>query len=174
MKYQYLNFIALGLFAAFSSTTTLHAQFLSNGSSPYDALFGSGIYQKGSEHQLTVENQSDHDLIFCVVSVRTGRTIRNEYVRAHSDFTMTQIPEGLFYCKQVAGKGWDASAAVSGLDYGNFRWARVYSKSDEPEDYLDFRDENYWKNITVTIEAFEWQDGEAMDDIPIDESDFIL
>ena len=70
-------------------------------------------------------------------------------------------------------KGWDASA-VSGLDYGNFRWDRAYSKSDEPEDYLDFRDENYWVSITVTIEAFEWQDGDAMDDIPMEEADFVL
>lgn len=174
MKYQYLKFISLAFFAALSFSTTLNAQSLSNGASPYDALFGRGIYQKGSDHQLTVENQSDHDLIFCLVSVRTGRTIRNEYVRAHTNFTMTQIPEGLFYCKQVAGKGWDASAAVNGLDYGNFRWDRAYSKSDEPEDYLDFRDENYWVSITVTIEAFEWQDGDAMDDIPMEEADFVL
>lgn len=174
MKYQYLKIISLAFIAAFSLATGLHAQSLSNGASPYDELFGAGIYQKGSDHQLTVENQSDYDLIFCLVSVRTGRTIRNEYVRAHTNFTMTQIPEGLFYCKQLAGKDWDASAAVNGLDYGNFRWDRAYSKSDEPEDYLDFRDEDYWVSITVTIEAFEWQDGNAMDDIPMEEADFVL
>jgi hypothetical protein len=154
--------------------TDVWAQFPVNGDSPYDQLFGRGVYQKGSSHSLVIKNQSDHDVVFCLVSVKTGKTIRNEYVRAHSSFEMTQIPEGVFFSKQLVGKAWDEYADVGGYYLGNFQRERMFSKSDDPEDFLDFRDESHWVEFTITLEAFEWQTGNTMDDIPIDDEEFVI
>ena len=66
----------------------------------------------------------------------------------------------------ICGREW--------LPLGNFQKERMYSKSDSPDDFLDFTDPDYWVSITVTLEAFEWQAGNPMEDLPIDEEEFVL
>jgi hypothetical protein len=38
----------------------------------------------------------------------------------------------------------------------------VLSDSDDPEDFLDFRDESHWVEFTITLEAFEWPTGNTI------------
>jgi len=104
---------------------------LQNGASPYNNFFGKGIYDKNSHCRLMIKNKPDYDAIACLTDINSGRTIRNEYIKAGSSFLMTKIPTGEYYIKAFSGKNWNPTKELlSGKIKGGFDAAMSFSKFD--------------------------------------------
>src|SRR5690606_34336289 len=78
---------------------------LNNGDSPLDNCFGKGIYN--GKAYLIFDNSNETDAIVCLVNQYSGKTIRNEYIRAGAEFKMTQIPSGNYFIKVCYGNDWN-------------------------------------------------------------------
>ncbi len=79
---------------------------LPTGASPLDKCFGKGKY--GGPCWVQFNNSANStDVIICLVNTRSGRTIRNEYIRAGGTFKMTQVPPGSYYVKGCYGNDWN-------------------------------------------------------------------
>lgn len=78
---------------------------LNNGTSPFDDCFGSGQY--GGSYDLTVENYTYADAIICIYDIYSDQTIRNEYVKHNSTYTLSNIPDGYYKIRVVYGNDWN-------------------------------------------------------------------
>ena len=116
---------------------------LENGDSPYDSYFGSGIFDYNSECWINFKNgNTTTDVVVCLVNVYTETTIRNEYIHAGTDYTMTNVPEGKYKVKVFYGNDWNPEKTrYNGMIKGGFDTDLNYSLSDNPNDLL---------NITIT------------------------
>lgn len=112
---------------------------LNNGDSPLDNCFGRGIYYGNAN--ITFKNSNNSDAIVCLVSLQTGKTIRNEYIRAGTDFNMSSIPAGTYYLKVFYGNDWNAKIKNPCGTPGYFEQDVHFSKSDNPSDYLHIRND---------------------------------
>jgi hypothetical protein len=111
---------------------------LSNGNSPFDACFGKGIYSGNAT--LTIKNGSSSDAIVCLYSVSRGRTIRNEYVRKNSSFTMDNIAQGYYKIRVFYGNDWNPTLENSCNTKGNFESDVSFSEFDGQEYFEDSYD----------------------------------
>jgi hypothetical protein len=107
---------------------------LKDGSSPLDKCFGKGKFSGSS--WILFKNSNLSDAVVCLVNVNTNKTVRNEYIRAGSDFKMTSIPSGTYYLKVLYGNDWNPNLENFCGVKGNFESNVHCSKSDSPGDYI--------------------------------------
>tara|TARA_B110000908_G_scaffold167003_1_gene219165 strand:+ start:1313 stop:1966 length:654 start_codon:yes stop_codon:yes gene_type:complete len=125
----------------------------SNGTSPYDALYGSGVYHS-TQNSILVTAPEQSDLVFLLKDLRTYRTIRNEYIRAGTQFNLTKIPYGNYKFYYTYGKAWSSTAPFKkGAAKGNFTIGKGVSKSD---DRIDFEfQQGKPSRYTLTLQMVE-------------------
>jgi hypothetical protein len=110
---------------------------LANGSSAYDNFFGSGIYDFNSECWLLFKNGNSTDAIVCLENISSGRTIRNEYIQAGTNFKMTNLPTGVYRVKVFHGNNWNPEKVLNnGLIKGAFDNDLNFSISDNYNDRI--------------------------------------
>ncbi|NID13515.1 hypothetical protein [Fibrivirga algicola] len=114
---------------------------LNNGDSPFNSCFSQGIYE--GQAYIVFENSNDYDAVVCLVEVYSGRTVRNEYIRAGSDFKMSRIPTGTYYLKVYYGKDWNPKKQNFCGTYGGFETGEHFSKSDDTTDYLQVENSEF-------------------------------
>ncbi|WP_346863898.1 hypothetical protein [uncultured Draconibacterium sp.] len=126
---------------------------LNNGSSPYNALFGSGIYNKNYNNEVTFKNGYNTDAIVCLVDYYSGKTIRNEYIQASSTFQMTNIPNGTYYMKVFSGKDWNPNKILgNGKIKGGFDTNSSFYQSKSPSDLIKLNDDgNQYSSYEITL-----------------------
>ena len=122
-------------------TSAYKGNQLANGSSPLDGCFGSGRY--GGEAWITFKNGNASDAIVCLVNVSSQKTIRNEYIKARTNFKMTQIPSGTYYLKVYYGNDWNPTKTNFCGTSGAFDSNEHFSKSDNYSDYLRIENSEY-------------------------------
>jgi curved DNA-binding protein CbpA len=91
--------------------TKTHIQ---NMDSPFDSLFGTGVYQSGSKNKLVIYMPFSDAVICAVQSEAPYRTIRNEFIQARNGFVMPQMPDGKYFIKFYTGKSWDINKKIPG------------------------------------------------------------
>lgn len=127
---------------------------LNNGDSPYNEYFGKGIYDYDSKCYLIFKNGYSTDAIVCLENTSTGRTIRNEYIQAGTDYKMTNIPEGTYKVKTFSGNNWNPERTLKqGAINGAFDTDLSFSTSDNPSDLIQMR-------ITETEDGISYSTGE--------------
>lgn len=143
---------------------------LSNGSSPLDGCFGKGRY--AGQAWITFKNSNASDAIVCLVSVSSGNTIRNEYIRAGTNFTMSKIPSGTYYMKVYYGNDWNPTKKNFCGTEGAFDSDEHFSKSDNYSDYIEIENSEY-SYTTGEITLYTVANGN-MSSESISASDFFL
>ena len=127
---------------------------LQNGDSPYDGAFGRGVYDSNSKCYLIFKNGNSTDAIVCIENTATGRTIRNEYIQAGTDYKMTNIPEGVYKVKSFYGNDWNPEKTLNqGAIKGAFDTDLGFSVSDKTSDLIQM-------SITETNEGISYTTGE--------------
>lgn len=120
---------------------------LLDGASPLDGCFGRGVYNGNAT--LTVDNGGSSDAIVCLYSIKNFRTIRNEYVRRNSSFTMSSIPQGTYKIRVFYGNDWNPNLINSCGTKGNFESDVHFSEFDGTQ-YFEDSDRGYTK-ATITL-----------------------
>jgi len=124
---------------------------LENGSSPYDNYFGSGIFNYNSECWLLFKNGNSTDAIVCLEDVLSGRTIRNEYIQAGTNYTMSNLPSGVYQVKVFSGNDWNPEKTLNnGLIKGAFDTDLSFSISDNIKDRIVVKTTEDYSGITYT------------------------
>ncbi|MDE5421271.1 hypothetical protein L3073_03545 [Ancylomarina sp. DW003] len=117
---------------------------LKNGSSPYNAFFGAGVYNKKHHNWMTFKNGYQTDAIVCLVNYYSGKTIRNEYIQAGTTFKMTNLPNGTYYMKVFSGKDWNPTKVLAnGKIKGGFDTNESFYQSKNSSDLLQLNDNGY-------------------------------
>jgi curved DNA-binding protein CbpA len=99
--------------------------------SPFDSLFGEGVYQPKSKNKLVIYMPFSDAVICAVQSDPPYRTIRNEFIRARNGFVMKEMPEGKYYIKFYTGKKWDMNKKTpDGRTLGGFTKDEMFFKID--------------------------------------------
>ena len=117
---------------------------LSNGSSPYNNCFGSGLYTGNAE--LTIRNGSNSDAIVCLYNTFTDRTIRNEYVPKGQNFKMTKIPQGYYKIRTMYGRDWNPTIKNNCGTNGDFETAKYFKEHDNTQ---------YFESNSYSYSVFE-------------------
>lgn len=148
---------------------------LENGASPFDALYGKGVYAK-TQHSLTIRNTGNTDVIVFLVTRGGHKVLRNEYVRANSSFELTNIPESTCYVKYYYGENWNPTRRTRDVLTGGFDNNEQHIISNEPTDIFSFREEVkgdfiYSSNYIITLETIE-KEGSTMSEVRIGASEF--
>ncbi len=138
---------------------------LKDGASPLDGCFGKGVYSGNAT--LTIDNGGSSDAIVCLYSIENGRTIRNEYVRKNSSFTMSNIAQGTYKIRVFYGNDWNPTLTNSCGTKGNFESDVNFSEFDGTEDFED-SDRGF---TTATITLYTVAGGNASSS-SIDQSTF--
>lgn len=138
---------------------------LKDGASPLDGCFGKGVYSGNAT--LTIDNGGSSDAIVCLYSIENGRTIRNEYVRKNSSFTMSNIAQGTYKIRVFYGNDWNPTLTNSCGTKGNFESDVNFSEFDGTE-YFEDSDRGF---TTATITLYTVAGGNASSS-SIDQSTF--
>lgn len=138
---------------------------LKDGASPLDGCFGKGVYSGNAT--LTIDNGGSSDAIVCLYSIENGRTIRNEYVRKNSSFTMSNIAQGTYKIRVFYGNDWNPNLTNSCGTKGNFESDVHFSEFDGTE-YFEDSERGY---TTATITLYTVAGGNASSS-SIDQSTF--
>lgn len=141
---------------------------LSNGASPFNACFGKGRF--GGNAWLLFKNSNSSDAIVCLVNVTTGKTIRNEYIRAGSHYRMESIPSGTYYLKVFYGNDWNPMLYNVCGTKGSFETDTHFSKSDDSSDWIEIENSEY-AYTTGEITLYTVANGN-MSQSPINEQSF--
>lgn len=120
---------------------------LIDGASPLDGCFGKGVYSGNAT--LTIKNGGSSDAIICLYSISLGRTIRNEYVRKNSSFTMSKIAQGNYKVRVFYGNDWNPDLNNSCGTKGSFENDIHFSEFDGTEYFED--DETGYTVATITL-----------------------
>lgn len=112
-----------------------------NGYSPYNAEFGSGIYQKYTQNSFTIKNGNTNDVVVLLVNVHTNRKVRNEYIKAGQTFKMTDVPPGTYILNWRSGSNWSYSSK-------KFLRNDHFTKSEKYSDRMTSTGRDMW---TVTL-----------------------
>jgi hypothetical protein len=130
---------------------------LKTGDSPYNSYFGKGIRNRGSLSEITVKNGTNQDAIVVFINVYTDKCMRNVYIRANSNYTIKQIPEGTYKMKCFYGNDWDSSLNNGvGFPVGGFRRNVSFTTPSSNKDYFDTHKEEInegynYPTYTVTL-----------------------
>jgi hypothetical protein len=120
---------------------------LKDGASPLTSCFGKGIYSGNAT--LTIKNGGNSDAIVCLYSISDDRTIRNEYVRKNSKFTMSNIAQGYYKIRIFYGNDWNPVLVNSCGTKGNFESDLNFSEFDGTKYFED--SESGYTNATITL-----------------------
>ena len=122
---------------------------LKNGASPLDKCFGKGKY--GGSCWVKFDNSANAtDAIMCLVSAKTGRTVRNEYIRGGTVFKMTHVPCGSYYIKGFYGTEWNPTRLSACGTKGYFDSNQNFSAS--PNDAFEMiSDAQGFSTNTITL-----------------------
>jgi hypothetical protein len=101
---------------------------LKNGASPLNGCFGNAIYS--GEARLVIDNGGSADAIVCLYNIYEDRTIRNEYVKKNSSFTMSNIGQGKYKIRVFSGNDWNPNLVNSCGTKGNFESDVNFSEFD--------------------------------------------
>ena len=141
---------------------------LNNGDSPLNSCFGEGKF-KGSAY-ITFKNSNETDAIVCLVDYSTNKTIRNEYIKAGTDYTMRKIPTGTYFLKAYYGNDWNNTKQNFCGSSGGFNFDESFSKSDGVGDLISI--ENSRSGYTTgTITLYKVENGN-MSSEQINEQEF--
>jgi len=141
---------------------------LRNGTSPLDECFGKGIYQ--GKAYIKFLNSNKTDAIVCLVNRYSNKVIRNEYIRAGSDFEMSKIPSGDYFIKVYYGNGWNPNKTNFCGIKGAFTKDIHFSKSDNLSDVISVENSEY-SYTTGSITLYSVPNGN-MSSQNIDETEF--
>ena len=73
-----------------------------------------------------------------------NRTIRNEYIRSGSTFSLTGIPYGTYTFTYFSGKNWSNDVSLkNGQIKGGFTKSKSFSKSEKIKDRMTFEEGYY-------------------------------
>ena len=122
---------------------------LKNGASPLDKCFGKGKY--GGPCWVKFDNSANAtDAIMCLVSTKTGRTVRNEYIRGGTVFKMTHVPRGSYYIKGFYGTDWNPTRRSACGTKGYFDSNQSFTAS--PNDAFEMiSDARGFSTNTITL-----------------------
>jgi hypothetical protein len=138
---------------------------LNDGDSPLTGCFGEG-FDSGNA-TLTVENGGNSDAIVCLYSISNDQTVRNEYVRKNSRFTISNIEQGDYRIKVFYGNDWNPELQNSCGTKGNFESDVNFSEFDGTEYFTD--NESGYTNATITLYTIQGGNASSTD---IDQSQF--
>ena len=124
---------------------------LKDGSSPLTGCFGKALYNGNAT--LTIKNGGDSDAIICLYSIDNNRTIRNEYVRKNSRFTMSNITQGEYKIRVFYGNNWNPEVENNCGTKGNFESDINFSEFDGTEYFED--SSTGYTNATITLYTVE-------------------
>jgi len=142
---------------------------LKNGTSPYQKYYGRGVYSKNHENSILFKNGYKTDAIVFLIEYYSHKIIRHEYIKAGTNFKMTNIPTGYYYIKVYSGKDWNPYKSINnGKLIGGFDTnVHFYKSNDRPIHLLD--DGKKYSVNTITL--YTVQDGN-MRTTPISENNF--
>ena len=136
-----------------SSKTKKHLPSLrpDNGFSPYNNLYGRGIYNNSTDNTIIVTAPVRADIVIFIKDIYSKRVIRNEYVRAGSVFSLTGVPFGTYKFIYIYGNNWSIDAPFkNGEAFGNFLSDKGVGKSDKFFD-VEFED-GYYGTYSLTLQ----------------------
>lgn len=142
---------------------------LRNGSSPLDNCFGKGKYA-GPAWIVFRNGNNGTDAIVCLARASTGKVIRNEYIKAGTDFKMSRIPAGTYYLKVFYGQDWNPTRKNACGTRGAFETDEHFSVSKSLDDQIrvDVSSTSYTTG-EITLYTV---DGGNMAQQPISEDEF--
>lgn len=107
---------------------------MENMDSPYDSIFGEGVYVQNSDLRFVLYI-SFSDAVICVQQADPPfKTIRNEFIYARNGFVMGGLPEGKYNIKLYTGFTWDMNKkSPGGKRVGGFKYnEKFYRVHDGP------------------------------------------
>lgn len=141
---------------------------LKNGDSPLNSCFGEGKSQGNA--YITFKNSNETDAIVCLVNYSNDKTIRNEYIKAGTDYTMRKIPSGTYFLKVYYGNDWNSEKQNFCGSNGGFNFDESFSKSDGVGDLIKIENTKS-RYTTGTITLYKVANGN-MSSEQIDEQEF--
>jgi hypothetical protein len=143
---------------------------LENGASPFDGVFGEGVYNKALSNYIQINNGSESDVVVLVKEHFSGKVIRNEYVRRGSNFKMTSISNGTYYLQYYYGRDWSTSVSTYKGVEGGFLLDESFQSSNKYADAIKMeQDATHFSTIEIDLQK---RIGGNMETQSIDESDF--
>jgi len=122
-----------------------------NGYSPYDSYFGKGVYNNSTNNSVSVSAPKQSDIVFLLKDYNSGRTIRNEYIRAGKTYPLTGIPYGTYTFSYFSGTNWsDDISMKKGKIKGGFLKNKSFSKSENADDRMKFKT-GYYGSVTIKL-----------------------
>ena len=129
-----------------------------NGFSPYNDIFGEGIYNNSGNAFIIKNSQNSHAVVL-LVDAYSGQKIRNEFVRQGDQFTMTGVPNGTYYVRWVSGLDWCPDLEFGDLK-GGFQTNMSFAQTSDPNDWMRVVGYQEW---TLTLYAVEGGDVQMQD-----------
>lgn len=120
-----------------------------NGFSPYDDIFGKGIYNNDSGNKFTIKNTQSSHAVVLLVNAYSGNKIRNEFVRKGEQFSMTGVPNGTYYVRWVSGNDWCPDLEFGKLK-GGFQTNMSFAETSDTDDWMKVVGYQEW---TLTLYA---------------------
>lgn len=114
--------------------------------SPFDSVFGPGIYEQGSKNKLTIYMPFSDAVICAVQSEPPFKTIRNEYIPAQNAFVMKEMPDGKYFIKLYVGENWNVNKMQNGRRLGGFTKNERYIRLKKGPYKLNGNDSTLWAN----------------------------
>ena len=108
---------------------------LKNGDSPFYNCFGKS--QRRGRSWILFQNRNNVDAVVCLINTISGSTIRNEYIKAGEDFTMSKVPSGNYTLKIAFGNDWNPNLTSPCGSKGFFESNVSYSASDGDNDAIN-------------------------------------
>lgn len=100
--------------------------------SPYDTLFGVGVYTRFSPNEISVYNPFSDAIITLQMTSPPYTTIRNEFITAKHAFRFAELPNGTFRMKIYSGTHWDPKLKLpNGQQLGGFTQQVAYYEVDD-------------------------------------------
>ena len=120
-----------------------------NGYSPYNSIFGKGIYSNYVDNSFLIKNTQSSHAVVLLVNSYTEKKIRNEFIRKGSQFEMTKVPNGTYHLRWVSGNDWCNDIRLGNLN-GGFQSDVSFSETSDPTDRMTVSGYDGWE---VTLYA---------------------
>lgn len=99
--------------------------------SPYDTIFGPGVYHSLSYNSITVTNGPLAAVVCLQETQSPFRTIRNDYIEPNMSFGWKQVPDGEYFIKVYLGSDWSMTKSMAdGHARGGFTKNELYLRGN--------------------------------------------